>query len=46
MPDQPLAIGPDVVVFGVFGEHTGEECGFCGRYGGDMGHDDLAVVPV
>ena len=25
IPDQPLAVGPDVVIFGVFGEHEGEE---------------------
>ena len=31
MSDEPLAVGPDVVVLGVFGEHAGEECGFCGR---------------
>ena len=44
--DQPLAVGPHVVVFGVFGEHLGEEGEFGGRYGGDVGHDYLAVVPT
>ena len=23
--DEPLTVGPDVVVFGIFGEHLGEE---------------------
>ena len=43
--DEPLAVGPDVVVFGVFGEHAGEEGEFGGWEGGDGGHDYLAVVP-
>ena len=30
-PDEPLAVGPNVVVLGVFGEHEGEERDFCGR---------------
>lgn len=46
MPDKPLAVGPDVVVFGIFGKHAGKECSFCRGYGGDVGHDYLAVVPV
>ena len=44
--DEPLPIGPDVVVFGVEGEHGGEE----GTFGlGDrrvLGDQELAVVPV
>lgn len=36
--DEPLAVGPDVVVFGVFGEHLGEEGEFGGGHGGKAGH--------
>lgn len=32
--DEPLAVGPDVVVLGVFGEHAGEEGEFGGGEGG------------
>ncbi len=41
-----MAVGPNMIIFGVLGEHEGEEFGFCGRYGGDVGHDHLAVVPT
>ena len=43
---QPLAVGPDVVVFGILVEHLGEEGEFGGGDGGDFGHGYLAVVPV
>lgn len=43
--DQPLPVGPDVVVFGVFGEHAGEEGEFGGGERGEMGHERLAVMP-
>ena len=46
MPDEPLAVRPNVVVFCVLREHEGEELSFCGRYFGDVGHDHLAVVPA
>lgn len=46
MSDQPLPVGPDVVVFGVAAEHGGEEGEFGGGEGGDVGHYCLAVVPV
>ena len=44
--DEPLAVGPDVVVLGVFGEHAAEEGELEGREGGELRHDGLAVVPV
>lgn len=43
--DEPLAVGPDVVVFGVFAEDFVEEGGFRGRELIDLGHDDLTMVP-
>ena len=46
MSDEPLAVGPNVIILDIFGEHAGEEIGFGGRHGGDMGHDHLAVVPA
>jgi len=46
VPDQPLPVGPDVVVFGVAAEHGAEEGEFGGGEGGDVGHDGLAVVPA
>ena len=45
MPDEPLAVGPDVVVFGVFSEHAGEEGEFASGEGGEVGDYCLAVVP-
>ena len=45
MADEPGAVGPDVVVFGVFGEHAGEEAEFRGGEGGEVGCYGLAVVP-
>lgn len=49
MADEPVAVGPDVVVFGVLCEHVHEEIGFCCWKSGEMllgRHDYLAVVPV
>ena len=46
VPYEPLSVGPDVVVLGVFGEHAGEEGEFAGGKSGDRGHDYLAVVPM
>ena len=43
--DEPLSVGPDVVVFGVFGEHAGQEGELGWWEGGELGHDDLAMVP-
>lgn len=43
--DEPLPVGPDVIVFGVAAEHGGEEGEFGGGQGGDVGHYCLAVVP-
>ena len=45
MSHEPLPVGPDVVVFGVFGKRAGEEGDFGWGKGGDAGHDGLAVVP-
>ena len=44
--DEPLPVGPDVVVLGVFGEHAGEEGELVGWQGGELRHDGLAVVPA
>jgi hypothetical protein len=34
-----------VVVFGVEGEDVRQEVGFGGREGGELGHEELSVVP-
>lgn len=44
--DEPLAVGPDVVVLGVFGEHLGEEGEFGGGDAVEAGHEGLAVMPM
>ena len=44
--DEPLPVGPDVVVLGVFGEHAAEEGELVRWKEGELGHDGLAVVPV
>ena len=46
VPDEPLAVGPDVVVFAVFGEHAGEEGEFGFGEAGQVADEDLAVVPA
>ena len=46
MPHEPLPVGPDVVVFGVFGQHTSKEGKFCWGEGGNAGHEGLAVMPA
>lgn len=43
--DEPLAVGPDVVILGVFREHAGEEREFGGRERGEMAHECLTVMP-
>ena len=37
VPDEPLPVGPDMVIFAIFVEHLAEEGEFIGRKGGDMG---------
>ena len=46
MLDKPLPVGPDVVVFGVLGEHAGKKGDFVSGEGGQLGHDYLSVVPA
>ena len=46
VPDEPLPVGPDVVIFAILFEHEAEEGELVGGDGGDWGHDYLAVVPV
>ena len=31
VPNEPLAVGPNVIVFGISVEHSGKEGRFCGR---------------
>ncbi len=45
MAHKPLQVGPDVIIFRVFGEHLGEEGEFVGWKRGEVGNDYLAVVP-
>ena len=45
MPDQPLAIRPDVVILGIFGEHAGEERKLRVGHRVNMRHDSIAVMP-
>lgn len=43
--DQPLAIGPDVVVFDILGEHVAEEVNLISWQSRDVRHHYLAVMP-
>ena len=45
MADEPLAVGPDMVVLGVEGEDAVEESRFGRKRCGEVRHHLLAVVP-
>lgn len=46
MAHEPLSVGPDVVVFHVFGQHEGQKGWFAWWEGGNAAHDEVAVMPI